>query len=281
MLNNFYRRNCPNIPISIGALPSSYEESLSFLEIVEILRCKVDEICKYLQDLSLENIDKLIDEKIDELKNYVDLQDEMLYNYIDNQIIKANNYTDVTVNNTRNEIIDLLNKKVIFLMDYVNNTNNTLKNELLAELEKIQKEIDNIIIKGISVYDPTSGLYNNIQDVIYNLYKYLRYYGIKANEFDGLNLTCQDFDNKNITARNFDLYSKNILMINFFHYMFSPFSGKITLVTDVINQLSDFHKKSAITTQEFDNLELSTQTFDDKNLTAYDFDFNGANLLAS
>lgn len=275
-----YHSCFPKIPISIGALPSSYDETLSYLELLELLRKKIDDICKYLQDFSIENIDKLIEEKFEELKNYVDLQDNMLYNYIDNQIKDTKNYTDIEINKLNNQLVNLLNQKVIFLMDYVNNTNDILKNQLLQEIQEIKDELDNIIIKGISVFDPTTGQLSNIQEVVYNLYKYLRYYGIKAIEFDGLGLSCQDFDNKQITARNFDLFSKDILLINFFHYMYSPFNGQITLITDVINQLANYHK-SGITASKFDDLNLSAETFDNKNLSAYDFDFNSENLLVA
>lgn len=275
-----YSKFCHNIPMSIGALPSSYDESLSYLELLELLRKKIDDICKYLQDFSLENIDKLIDEKFEELQNYVDLQDKMIYNYIDNQISDTKNYTDIEIATLNNQLINLINQKVIFLIDYVNNTNDILKNQLLQEIQEIKEQIDDIIINGINVYDPTTGQYNNIQDVIYNLYKYLRYYGIKSIEFDSLDLTCKEFDNKQITARNFDLYSKDILLINFFHYMYSPFNGKITLITDVINQLANYHK-SGITASNFDDLELTAEIFDNKDLTSYDFDFNSANLLTA
>ena len=109
--------------------------------------------------------------------------------------------------------------------------------------------------------------------------KYLRYYGIKAIDFDSLGLSASHFDDLNITARNFDLYSKSILMINFFHFMYSPFTGILTSIPDIINQLANFHKLDPISALEFDNLNLSTSSFDSKLISAYNFDFNAKALL--
>lgn len=271
---------CNRKYMSIGALPSTYQESLSYLEKLELLYCKINEICEFINNISLDfdKIDKLIEEKFNELKQYVDLNDEMLYNYVDNKIEKSKNYSDHKINIAVNELKSLINEKVMFLIDYTENSNLILKNELLDELQELKNQIDDIIIKGINIYDPTTGLYNNIQDVIYNMYKYLRYYGITALDFDNLGLSCKDFEDKNLTARNFDLYSKEKLLINFNHYMFSPFSGKITSFSEVINELANFHK-TPISTIEFDNLQLSSNEFDDKNISAYDFDWHGKTLL--
>lgn len=122
------------------------------------------------------------------------------------------------------------------------------------------------------------GKIDNVQNVVYNLYSYLRYFGITALEFDSLGLTAKEFDNKQLTARNFDLYGKNELLVDFNHNMYSPFTGEITPLSVIINQLANFHKVP-ITAQEFDNLELTSKEFDDKNLTAYQFDWEGKTLL--
>lgn len=124
------------------------------------------------------------------------------------------------------------------------------------------------------------GQINNVQDVIYNLYKYLRYYGIKAIKFDSLGLTASEFDNKNLTARDFDLYSKCKLEIDLIHNMFSPFTGEIVSLQTVIQNLANLHQNE-LTALEFDELDLTAQEFDNKDLTAYQFDWEGKILLTA
>lgn len=169
------RYNCNLPPMSIGMLPSSYLESLTYLEQILCINKKLCEIISYLDNISLDNIEKLINEQIEKVKNYVDEQDQKLYN-------KINTEMNVQINLLK----ELINQKTLFLIDYVNSANVNLKNEILLELDELKNKIDDIIINGIDVYDPTSGEYNNIQDVVYNLYKYLRYYGITALQFDTL-----------------------------------------------------------------------------------------------
>lgn len=259
---------CFNPLFSIGIIPTSYLDSLSYLEQIMCINQKLCEIIETLNSFSFDEIENLINEKIEELKNYVDNNDEKLYNYIDE------NYK-----NLFNELVTLINELISMLINYVNNSDELLKLELENQIDELKNSIDDIIIKGINVYNPTTGQMDNIQNVVFDLYKYLRYYGITAFNFDNLGLSAQEFQNKNLTARQFDLYSKNILETDFLHNMYSPFNGEITSISEVVQQLATLHK-SELTAQGFDNLDLTAQEFDNKDLTAYQFDWQGALLLA-
>lgn len=258
---------------TIGEIPTSYLDSLTYLEQILCINAKLTEIINYLDEFSVDNIEKMIDEKIDNLQNYIDSQDEKLYNNI-------KDYVDSNLNNLINELTALINQKFNFLLEYINNNDNLIRLELKQQIDELKQQIDDIIIKGINVYDPTTGQMNNIQDVVFNLYKYLRYYGITALNFDSLGLTVSEFEEKELTAREFDLYSKCKLEIDLVHNMFSPFTGEIEPLQNIITTLANFHKNE-LTAQEFDNLNLTAEQFDSKNITAYDFDFNGKNLLTA
>lgn len=266
---------------TIGELPTSYMISLTYEEQLIEINKKLNEIINVLNVISLEAMQELIDNAINELKTYVDSQDKLIYNYTDEEIKKLKKYVDNQNDITINTLTNLINQKVKFLTDYINSNVELLNIQIEQKFEELKEEIDKIIIEGIDVYNPTTGRYDNIQNVVYDLYKYLRYYGITASQFDTLNLTAKEFDDKEITARNFDLYSKNILMIDFNHYMYNPFTGKIDKITDVINQLANLHKPLPITANEFDLLELTASNFDNKELTAYEFDFNAGHLLTA
>lgn len=71
------------------------------------------------------------------------------------------------------------------------------------------------------------GHLNNIQDVIDNIYNYLRYNAITAQEFDSIGLTAKQFDDTNITAFDFDINSKSILLKYNDMFMFNPLNRKI------------------------------------------------------
>lgn len=76
----------------------------------------------------------------------------------------------------------------------------------------LEREIQEIAIGQIMVYDPTTGLTENLQNVIYNLYSTSREEAITAGEYDGLELNASVYDGYEITASEYDRYGKTILM---------------------------------------------------------------------
>lgn len=258
---------------TIGVIPTSFLDSLSYEEQLICINKKLCEIIKYLDTISPDEIENLINQKIAEIQEYIDKQDEKVYNNL-------KDYFDTNLNQQVFELKELISQKVLFLLDYIKNNDELILLELENQINELKNQIDDIIIKGINVYDPTTGQVNNIQDVVYNLYKYLRYYGIKAINFDSLGLSCSDFEDKELTAREFDLYSKIKLEQDFLHNMYSPFDGNIKPISEIVNQLASLHK-TEITCEEFDALDITCQEFDNKNLTAYDFDWNAKVLLTA
>ena len=76
----------------------------------------------------------------------------------------------------------------------------------------LEREIQNIAIGQITVYDPTTGQTESLQTVIDNLYGSTREEAITATEYDGLELTATTYDGYEISAFNYDKYGKTILM---------------------------------------------------------------------
>lgn len=259
------------------------EETFDSLTTYKML-CKiagvVNTIQEYLKDLNFDQYMEYVDQQVNNLKIYVDSQDSKIRNYVDQQVQIAKNYTDEEITKLNLKLLQYINNQIQQIKQYSDAQDLILRNYIDEEIVKVYKEIENIAIKGIKVYNPTTGQYDFLQNTINDLYTYLRYYGITANEFDTLSLTAENFDNKKITAREFDLYSKQILMINWCCKMYSPITGEIEEISKVVNELASLHKNE-ITAQEFDNLDLTAQEFDDKNISAYDFDWNGKNLLVA
>lgn len=238
----------------------------------------VDYIQEYLKDLDFNQYTEYVDEQIANLKAYVDNKDSELYQYVDNQVELAKNYTDEEIAKLNLEMIQYITKQIQNIKEYSDAQDILLKGYIDEEILKVQKEIDEIATKGIRVYNPTTGQYDYLQNTLDDIYTYLRYYAITANEYDTLNLTAEEYDKKKITARNYDLYAKEILMINWCCQMYSPINGEILPISKVIEQLAS-QSKNEITAQEYDNLDLTAQEYDNKNITAYDFDWNGKTIL--
>ena len=274
------------IPLFFGCANANFpfiEETFDSLTTYKML-CKiagvVNTIQKYLQDLDFDQYTEYVDQQITNLKIYVDSQDENIKNYVDQQVQQAKNYTDEEIAKLNLSLLQYINTQIQNLKEYSDAQDVLLKNYIDEEVLKLYKEIEEIATKGIRVYNPTTGEYDYLQNTLNDLYTYLRYYGITANEFDSLSLTALNYDNKLITAREFDLYSKEILMINWCCKMYSPITGEIEPISKVVNELASLHK-TEITAQEFDNLDLTAEEFDGKNISAYDFDWNGKILLSA
>lgn len=240
----------------------------------------IDEIQNYLVTLNFDKYKEYVDTQVTNLKLYVDEENKKVYNYCDLQLENAKNYTDDELAKLNLELINYINQKIQYLKTYIDNNDLILKNYIDEEIKKLEKEIEEIATKGIQVYNPTTGKYDYLQNTLNDMYYYLRYYGIKAIEFDTLGLTAKSFDDKLITAREFDLYSKQLLMIDWCCNMYSPFDGQIKPFSTIVNELASLHKQE-ITAGEFDALNITAQDFDNKNLTSYQFDWEGKTLLTA
>lgn len=81
-----------------------------------------------------------------------------------------------------------------------------------AIANNLREEIREIALGQIVVFDPTSGILNNLQDTLDNMYGATREEAITAGEYDGLEITATYYDGLEITAFNYDRYGKTILM---------------------------------------------------------------------
>lgn len=149
LINYFYTQ-------LFGGLPTAYINSLSFQEQLLLFNKKLNEIIDVINELDLDKINDLINQAINDLKQYVDKQDNLIYNYINNQIENLKNYTDNQNDILYNDLISLLNQKIDFIINYVNTSNNILKNELFKEIEKLNEKIDNIVLSDFKIFNPTT-----------------------------------------------------------------------------------------------------------------------------
>lgn len=77
---------------------------------------------------------------------------------------------------------------------------------------RLEKQIKDISVGDIKVYDPTTGLLSNLQIVIDNLYEDGRSDALMADEYDALDLTATAYDAYELTAREYDTSAKSLLV---------------------------------------------------------------------
>ena len=187
---------------TIGNLPSSYDESLSYLQMLMTYR-------KYLNNV-IDNINTIAIMINDYDEQFASINNQI--NTINSQIEEINNYFSVfreEINtNVQNQLNVLYSQVVTLMNDYqtiFNNQLNNLRSDLEAEIERVE-------LGDVKDYNPTNGEIENISKVIMDVYDILRYNAITVNEFEALELTATEYDALEISAYNFDVNGKTFLL---------------------------------------------------------------------
>ena len=195
--------------VTIGNLPSSYVDSLSYYECLMWL-------CNYIEKTIVPSINENA-EALNELKQYVE---EYLTDMdeVKAQIVTILTDIDNIESNLQNlqEYAESLNNKIddlkVYTDNLVNDNFNILKQYVDYNDEILDDKITNIQIGAIQVYNPTNGLLQPLQQVLNDIAEQSNKDGLTATEFDGLELTATAFDAYEITAHEFDSEGKIILV---------------------------------------------------------------------
>lgn len=199
--------------LTIGQLPTSYRESMSYEEQVlwlcnrleKEIEPSLNEVIEILNNLDI-NFDEIYTE-IDTIKANVSiLQTELLntsnqVSINSNNISLLNNKIDSEITNLNNSLTELINNNYNVLKDYIDYNDSILNDK-----------IDNISTTGIMAYNPTNGLLEPLQKVLNDIAQATNKDGLTATEFDALELTATSFDAYQITAYEFDSQGKIILV---------------------------------------------------------------------
>lgn len=192
-------KRCVFNRLSIGMIPKSYRESLTYEEQILWLQKYLNDMLEWLKELQ-EAFDN-IDLNFEELENEIKVLRTDLTNLSELVDTKASKEElNTAISNLDTEL------KALITTNY-----DTLKEYVDTQDEYLQYEIDHFDIGNIMLYDPTTGLESPIQTVVDNIYDQTRTEAITAGEFDLLELTATEYDSKEITAFNFDRYGKTLL----------------------------------------------------------------------
>lgn len=227
-------------------LPTSYDDSLTYLEELGQLQYKINECIDVINSVSedwdemkqdfanlrtqVEELQSTVDGMEEELKEYIDTNMEelsdnlvqMIENYMD-EINRAmsdlSSSVDSRITNFENtvntELIDMRNAMQSLsstLTHYIDNKVEILEIKHDADIAALNDRIDNIIFEYPPILNPTNGLYEDINKVIEDVYSLARTEAIDCTEFDNLVITCNSYDDREITANDFDVKGKTILM---------------------------------------------------------------------
>lgn len=189
--------------ITIGELPSSYTESLSYLEMLTWL-------CNYIEKTVIPAINEnaeAVKEIQEFLEKYEDQYDEI--QRMMEELIISINQRFASIETELESKFNQLTNQVLALID---NNYTLLKNYIDQKYDELNYKIDHISIESIELRDPTTGLVSNIQIVINNLFNTFNTDALTASEFEALDLTATAFDAYQITAYEFDTQGKTILV---------------------------------------------------------------------
>lgn len=265
-------------------LPLSYEDSLSYYEVLQKLIYKVEELKKAIEEGGFENTilekaNQYTDARVGELRASVN-------DDITDMQTEINNFTSsigTEITNFESEInlsIARLNVAITDLYNTIMQYGETIDNKFVLMYNRLIEYIDNEIDARDTVYviDPVTKRRVPIQTALWSMYnQYMRAYSVTAGEYDGLMLTAETYDNRRLTAYDYDNNFKE-KMSEYFNRIMNPFTGYKDTLTNIVMMLVDLHRNS-ITCGAYDLLGLSANAYDSMDITAYEFDFDSVNVF--
>lgn len=150
---------------------------------------------------------------------------------------------------------------------------NTLRLATEYALQELSDRIDNIAFEYPDIIDPTSGLYANIANVIYNVYDILRYNALTALQFQAAGLTAQELDDLGLTAHEWDLNGYQYLY-NQLTQCINPLTGERASICAILQDLALFASERTWTALIWENWDRDATTIDGLDITAFDFDYS-------
>lgn len=301
----------------ISEFPSTNDYDSDLREMIKLYKemsTKYDKFVVTVADLELkwsqldDKIDKAVAEGVTNATQEIIRQVNVIVEDLQDQV---NN--DLAINKTQ---MDALNAKVDSTVQSLNQRMDAIVEALddaLAELERVESEVDAKIAEEIGKYDGeindkidnmTNGMWaaiedlrtklNNITDeyppvtnpitgakqeldvVLNQMWYWMRVYAITCLEFDSLGLAAKQFDDLGITCIEFDNFSKLYLTKAFCNIMRNPVSGKIDTVANSIYSVDRNTAIDAYSAVTFDAFDNTAGEIDAMSLTAYEIDYLGA-----
>lgn len=223
------------------------------------------------------------------------------------ETLKEVNKELLTLRKEINTMYATFNNSVLSLKTYIDSADKQQQKYTDEQIKKVQQEIIDIQIDQTVLLDPVDNIYKKSQATIDSMFYNLKSWALRALDYDALGLTAQDYDSVKLGAWQYDYLALWFLkeyrrVVNYFTFktglhkrlenieemlynvsgkvfMYSPFSGLIEPVKNVVASLFDMVRKYTLTAVEYDALNMPAESYDNLNLTAYTYDWYGLNSL--
>lgn len=298
-------------PPSWLSLPSAWDWSLSYAENLRKLVYNVNVIIQYLQDLQT-NYEEYTDQKVAELKAYVDAADQSLRDYADslNAAMKAyvdsqdlaywerhtqditrlqnnidalrtycdKNFEDIRTKHAQDiaQLHGALQSQYEQLTAYTDRQIDVLQAWTNEQLDQIRLEVDEINEDGFRIDNPTTGERDHVGNTVNDVYNALRVHAITCDEFDAwftyYDNDCDSFRNLFISAIDFDTRAHLLMYAQYDEQVNSPVTGMMVSHAQALEEIMSFSSEQALDCTDRDGLDLTCATIFAKNWSAFQWD---------
>lgn len=298
-------------PPSWLSLPSAWDWSLSYAENLRKLVYNVNVIIQYLQDLQT-NYEEYTDQKVAELKAYVDAADQALHDYADslnaamksyvdsqdllywekhtqdvtklqNNIDALRSYCDENFEDIRTkhaqdiaQLHGALQSQYEQLTAYTDRQIDVLQAWTNEQLDQIRLEVDEINEDGFRIDNPTTGERDRVGNTVNDVYNALRVHAITCDEFDAwftyYGNDCDSFRNLFISAIDFDTRAHLLMYAQYDEQVNSPVTGIMVSHAQALEEIMSFSSEQALDCTDRDGLDLTCAEIFAKNWSAFKWD---------
>lgn len=283
-------------PPSWLSLPSAWDWSLSYAENLRKLVYNVNVIIQYLQDLQT-NYEDYTDQKVAELKAYVDAADQALHDYADslNAAMKSyvdsqdllywerhtqditrlqinidalksycdENFEDIRTKHDRDiaQLQGALQAQYEQLTAYTDRQIDVLQAWTNEQLDQIRLEVDEINEDGFRIDNPTTGERDHVGNTVNDVYNALRVHAITCDEFDAwftyYGNDCDSFRNLFIPAIDFDTRAHLLMYAQYDEQVNSPVTGMMISHAQALEEIMSFSSEQTLDCDERDDEGLT------------------------
>lgn len=247
----------------------------------------------YTDSMTLLDRVMMIQKELTELDNYIKTGDFLkpAYQYTDRKITELSNDTAKklkaltdTVNSNKSQIdesIIQINASLNNIYTDLTALGTEIDTKTESAMQTVLYDVEQLLI-GYSIYviSPVSGRKTTVQNALNEIYEATALNALTATEYEQVEITAANYDNRMINANDYDRKSRFIFLKELYFSAISPFTGLKESCCDIVNEIVNYLKiDKAITATEYDALSLSASGYDNKNITAYNYDWNGKQIL--
>lgn len=190
-----------------GIIPLSYDESLSYYEVLCKLREKVNELIGYFNGMDAYATESYVRQTVADAYNLLQEQLHDLDRYINAELEKKLDKTEFTT------FVSEVSLSINSMSDQIRELRldtNANTEAIIYNFNWLKNYIDNQLI-DLEVINPFTGIAQPIQDVLNYMSNIMRDNALTASEYDGYELTATAYDALDLTAYQFDNDGKDYI----------------------------------------------------------------------